>query len=265
MTKQEIEAILHIGLHKTGTTSFQAVMHNHRQDFLDAGIDPYRSPSDEKSGRAKHGDLAFAVIRKGVLDLDPSDILHSFDQDTCYERTQKALAAYISSSEYDRFLFSTEALSLLRTSEELERLKSLFPGSVTKFTIIVVLRDKDEWLKSYYNQMIKSNLRSSPISTSWLYFGQGTWLLDFEQTIETYRAACDTVTVLDYDHDDMVGLIARHLRVNLTINTQAYRRNKSARFPRAMKKPRSVFRRIFGSEDQGIRRRMRDWLERHHS
>lgn len=256
------EYILHIGLHKTGTTSFQAVMHNHRQDFLAQGIDPFQTPRGIAAGRAKHGELAFATIRPGVLDQRPGDLLYGFSQPACFSQTQAAIAAYVAASSCRRFLFSAETLSLLRTPEEMARLKALFPPGPATFTILLGLRDKAEWLESYSKQAIKAGIEPSLDNRSAFYLAPDTWLADFDRIAEVFGAAFDRLISVNYSAEDMVGKLAEALGVRLAFNTRAYRRNVSPRNAKAARLPRYFLKRALGSEDQGLRRLLRDLRER---
>ncbi|WP_281983413.1 hypothetical protein [Thalassorhabdomicrobium marinisediminis] len=263
MTRDADEVIFHIGLHKTGTTSFQVVMHKHREDFLSAGIDPYQTERGRTAGQAKHGDLALAAIRSGVLDAEaPGNLMQGVNQDELFDRTQQAIQDYIDASDQRRFLISAETLSLFRTRAEVARLKALFGNRVQRFSVVVVLRDRAEWLESYRNQTIKGNTRPSTDPRSAFYLEGDNWLTDFDTLIETYRAECDEVTVIDYDRNDVVGQLARAMGVDITFNSTAYRRNQAVTYPRLTKIPRLVLRRIFGSENRGVRRKIRDLRER---
>ncbi|MBI1418705.1 MAG: hypothetical protein GC146_15930 [Limimaricola sp.] len=256
------EYILHIGLHKTGTTSFQAVMHNHRAAFLAQGIDPFQTPRGISSGRAKHGDLAFAAMRSGVLDQRPGDLLHGVDQQALFESTRAAIASHVAASTCTRFLFSTEALSLLRTPDELSRLKALFPPGPATFSAVLALREKEAWLASYTNHMVKSGVTPATDPASAYYLRGDNWLTDFDGLVATWRAGCDSLVTLHYDPEDMVGNLAGAMGVTLDFNTRAYRRNVSPRNPHVMRLPRLILRRVLGSEDEGLRRRLRAIRER---
>lgn len=261
MTDIGKEMILHIGLHKTATTSFQAVMHKHRQDFVDAGIDPYQTRKCLVDARARHGDIAFSVIRNGVLDIEPGHVLYDFDQAKCFERTRTELVAYLDKSDSKRFLISTEALSYLRTQREIEALKTLFADRIDKFRIVLVLRDKNEWLQSYRNQIIKGSITPSSNPSSAFYLNGDNWLTDFDALIDVYRRGFGEVQVLHYDKQDMVGALARHMGVSIGADTKAYRKNQRSAAPGLTRVPRLILRKVFGNKNQGLRKKIREIRE----
>lgn len=256
--------ILHIGLHKTGTTSFQAVMHDWRDLFITYGVDPYSTKRCRKYGRAKHGDIAFCCMRSGVLDNEKSEILFNYNKDKKYEEIGKEIRSYIKNSKCDKLLFSAEAISLLRTSDEFLKLRELFGSNVT-FHIIVCLREKGDWLKSYQAQHLKEGIDISPFKGSAFYTKNDSWLLDHDGLVVELNKQFEKVTVLNYEKNDMVGKLCRILGVELKINTQAYRRNRSPNNIKLSRFFRKSAKLLLGSEDVGVRKIFRGMLEKYKS
>lgn len=256
--------VLHIGLHKTGTTSFQAVMHDWRDIFIANGVDPYSTKRCRKYGRAKHGDIAFSCMRSGVLDNEQGEILFNYNKDKKYEEVGQEIRGYIKNSKSDKLLFSAEAISLLRTSDEFLKLRKLFGNDVI-FHIIVCLREKSDWLKSYQVQHLKEGIDVSPFKSSAFYTKDDSWLLDHDGLVEELNKHFEKVTVLNYEKNDMVGRLCGVLEVDLKINTQAYRRNRSPNNIKLSRLFRKSAKLLLGSEDVGLRKILRGLLEKYKS
>lgn len=217
-------AIIHIGLPKTGSTSLQAFLDDHRLGLRDQGIDFFKSK--EFRSKSNHIQLYLSCLRPGVEtfstlkypNIDQSDLRH---------RTSEAIRDFFSDSKCNRLLFSTEGLSFLRTSEECIALKELFPPD-TAFEIILVLRDKADWLKSYTGQIHK-DARREPSSDprSALYVEGDTWLTHFEDIISAYEAVFGAVRTIDYDKNLILPKVLEAMGIDAPGDWDQYRLNTS--------------------------------------
>lgn len=213
-------AILHIGLHKTGSTSFQAALSDNRRQLRRQGVDVYRGAVRADN----HVELFRAAVGGGLETLSgrtPS----GRERADLRNMVQGRIADFVDHSPADRLIFTTEALSLLRSVEELQALKSLFPEGM-RFRVILVLRDKAEWLASYEKQIRKVPGRvPSDDPASSLYVGPGTWLTDFEGLIAVYRQVFGDVTVLDYRREGMLAALLQAAGVDLDLDERHYIKN----------------------------------------
>jgi hypothetical protein len=229
--------VLHIGLHRTGTSSFQATMDEHREEFLAAGIDPFIIAPNRPHAR----EIGFACVRSGVFE-------RPWDEKATVQLKDQ-IAEFLRGSEMDRLLFSTEHLSFIRTTAEIEQLKSLFPNEDLEFKIIVVLREKEEWFRSYKDQILKAIDYKPGGQSSRKNVNDDSWVRDHEQMIQLFRDSFDDVQVIGYDSTDMTGKMLGILGIKPNFNTRAYRRNKrSMRFGRTV---HLIIRTLFGSEGHG--------------
>lgn len=213
-------AILHIGLFKTGTTSFQAVLSDNRRRLRRRGYDFYRGVVR----RDNHGELFRACMR---ADMENFSSLANPGEDRAALRRQvrAQISEFVVGSPADQLVFSAEALSLLRTHEEVEALRALFPVGM-RFRIVVVLRDKQAWLASYERQIRKVPGREpSENSASALYVGPGEWLTDFEGLIDVYSDVFGGVTTLEYRREGMLYALLAAIGIDLPIKEHHYVKN----------------------------------------
>jgi hypothetical protein len=101
-------------------------------------------------------------------------------------------------------LFTSEGLSLLRHDDEIERLRRILDVGNNEATVVLYLRDKKDYLRSYTKQLLKVDGRK-PASDYWsaLYVEQDTWLTDYESLVAKYQNGfgAANVVVIDYDHE----------------------------------------------------------------
>jgi len=159
-----MKAVIHIGTHKTGTTTIQHFMYKNRQALKTQGVLVPESRNDGKAKRtAQHNNLCAAALipdmRKTlpIFDLVGYRAYHHIFK--CEEeinpKNQSKLWAKIrnnietSSRKDDLVLFSAESFSYF-TPEEVEKLKQLMNSLFDDVTIVLYLRRQPEYLVSHY-------------------------------------------------------------------------------------------------------------------
>lgn len=251
--KKPTTVILHIGPHKTGTTSFQSIMHSHRAAFLEAGIDPLRLEVMKNYLSARHGDIARAVIRPEML--EPGMGLHkgNVGQQELRANLQDEIHKYVNNSESNSILISSETLYLLRTEEELSCLKELFPKQCREFIVIAVRRDYEDWKRSFENQFTKTKTPLSSNRKAFSYVEADSWLWQLQETLDLYGKFVGSVKILEYDRADIIKVICDELGVKIDGNTSAFKRNRSVQNSSLGRIKWYLLKRLFGNEDQGLR------------
>jgi hypothetical protein len=187
-------AIVHIGTHKTGTTSIQTFVQREAVRLREVGIAPYLG---ERIGH-NHVELHLAAmrlerlsgykVRHGVT-VDAEFIRHVCER---IERARDATTAHT-------MLFSAEGLSLLRHRDEIDRLLSMLPFD--RVRIVVALRNAADFLASYRAQ-IGDQASEDPVDFEhYNYLGPDSWITDFAPRLALWQAAVGTanVEVIDYD------------------------------------------------------------------
>jgi hypothetical protein len=216
------EIILHIGLQKTGTTSFQTFMEEQLEQL-------HAQNTDVIPGlyiKGHHFELALASIRDDV-EIPPLKNYLIHDVHKYRLDLKNRIKEFICKCKYDRIIFSSEALSLLRTVAECQELRKLFPEDIVRFTIVLVIRPKDEFLNSLRKQVRRSEHGASSNPNSAFYVEDDTWVTDFETLIDAYRKVFGKVSVLSYKKDGVLKLILDEIGLNFGSVDKLYKKNKT--------------------------------------
>lgn len=216
-------AIVHIGLPKTGSTSLQALLQKNKTSLREQGFDFY---TGWYSSRRNHNELYLSTIRDGV-DTFGSLRDPRINKAKMRARTRLEIAAQFSRTARHKVIFSAEGLSFLRTPKECRRLKALFPTQ-TAFRILLVLRDRTEWLSSYEQQIYKvKGRKASNNPKSSLYVGDGTWLTDFSDLEDAYSQVFGKVELIQYDRETVLSDVLGRIGVTPSFDVTEFRLNSS--------------------------------------
>ncbi|MFC3644837.1 hypothetical protein [Aquibium oceanicum] len=186
-------SIVHIGLHKTGTTSLQFFLKHHRETLRECGMAFYEGI---------HRDSNHVELHAYAMRLERTSTFRAkskFVMDDAYRNAvEKHVIAFMDANRDRIKIFSAEGLSLLFHHDEVERLRSLIGGPIE---IIVFLRDKKSYLASHANQFDHTGLYDRSDRHSFAYTGEDSWLIDYERRLAAFRAVLgkNNVHVLDYD------------------------------------------------------------------
>jgi hypothetical protein len=183
---------LHIGIHKTGTTSLQAYLHRHRQWLIERGYEFYHG----MYGPENHAELHGAAMRDERR--SPFRDFHRITHVPALRpKVEQRVADFIAERKCDRLIFSAEGLCYLRHDDELRRLGEMLPPACT--TVIVYLRDKTEFLRSYRAELVKQRWPLSNEQGNYAYCEPDSWLTDFDALLAVYAAHYPDIRVKQYD------------------------------------------------------------------
>lgn len=188
--------IIHIGLHKTGSTSIQtflqhniAALRTNRIDFYQGMV--YPENHVELHAASMRPNRASGYKSRAGLKVDAAYI----------SSVRASVADFVAQSPCEQILFSSEGISLLRFPDEMQMLKSLLPPG--EIDIIVYLRNPADYLRSYAAQLNKDPETLPPTidRDSYAYCKADSWLADYDQRLGAFEAAFgkDRITVIDYD------------------------------------------------------------------
>jgi hypothetical protein len=188
----EQRAIVHIGTHKTGSTSLQYWLTQHATELQTRhGLGVYRPI--HPNGR----ELA-------LLCADPDRSIPTIREipEWRTEAWRTPTWGHVR-SEVERtdevIFFSNETLSLLRAPEELERLRELLAPRVVD--IVLVTRKAEDFLRSWREQLTRDGFAMSQDPTSFAYLERDSWLVDYDEIVRANRGVFGEshVHVVDYD------------------------------------------------------------------
>lgn len=148
---------LHIGTHKTGTTTLQRFFQLNRQGLGELGIEYPTAGSYYYADEASQSLLAHslrgerpAYIRRQV----------SFSREQCVADIRRDIA----NSPHPQVLVSSEHFSQAATAEDVRAIRQVFDGLVSSIGIIVYLRRQDSRMESGYNQRTKSGMNTQTLA-----------------------------------------------------------------------------------------------------
>jgi hypothetical protein len=90
-------------------------------------------------------------------------------------------------------LISAEGLSYLRHDDEVRELRELLAPRVVKF--VVVLRNRQDFLRSYREEMAREGFPPSTYEESFAYTNDSTWLTDYPALLRAFS----NPTVVNYE------------------------------------------------------------------
>jgi GT2 family glycosyltransferase len=187
---------IHIGLHKTGTTSIQEFLMDHQKSLEKQGFSFFKPAYNRHS----------AIELRAMLIEDPQNpLLDSWLKqyglrfgktffNTTIQRIHKALK-----KEVKGVIFSGEDLWCI-TPQEAKKLGEIFQGYPV--TIIIYLRDLLSWTASVVDQQMKTGIFVLPKTyqeNSWI----GGGLSMFEDFLKNYRKVFgpENIKVMDWNHE----------------------------------------------------------------
>lgn len=191
-TDGERVAILHIGTHRTGTTSFQRWASTHRHELSHAtGLD-----YDGVLG-PNHAEIPMLCLR-----TNRSMRMRARLPDWCLDEWQRKARAHIRDQcarPSRALLASAEGLSYIRHRDEVERLVELL--SPRRIALVVALRERSSFLRSYRQALAKAGFPASPHRESFAYVADDSWLVDYGALLRVYRGAlgAERVVAIDYE------------------------------------------------------------------
>lgn len=206
---------LHIGTHKTGTTSAQSFLGSHREELAKNGIIFYQGKFSIDPNN--HVDIA-----RACLDLDKEFFGDSNKKlrrgKKLFELIEKDILIFLNQIQDKKIIFSSEDISLLRSASEFDRLSRLIDPKRNEIIVVLVTRNTEDFLNSYRQQIFKvPGRRPSDDPRSALYVSRDTWLTNYESIVDGFvQFGAAEIRRLDYDcvmaaEGDMLPALLRAL------------------------------------------------------
>lgn len=142
--------ILHVGIHKTGTTTLQEHIRRHSAAFATKGL--HYAPLDQfVSGETKaHHHLAHWLAQEEISDADLSLLKKGLA--SIQERIPEGQATFISSEAFYRHTVKDKNSYLRGRQLYLQRVADVLQGF--DVTVVVVLRKPEDYIRSLYQEAI---------------------------------------------------------------------------------------------------------------
>jgi len=179
-----MKTLVHIGSHKTATTSIQSFLQDHTEELLRYG---YYFPTKLATvSSSSHWPLSIYALQEmrcsPMKELILADYGPEYLANIIREVESDVKTHYSAAKKYNchTVIWSNEGLFLLRYSSEYRRLRNLFLGLSPKVDVVCCFRNKSDFKKSYINQL--SRMDTPPItddSDSYRYTEDDSWLFDY--------------------------------------------------------------------------------------
>lgn len=218
-----MKTVIHIGQHKTGTTSIQRYLQDNREALAQYGlyvpskIAGYSDPSHfilnvYALEENRYSSMKEKIIRdKGVKYLKELGTELKKDIRNIYNEA--------SSKKCSRVVWSNEGLYLLNTETEYKRLIDLFSEHSNEVDVVCCFRDLESYRESYKKQLAKQNISPSNNPDSYRYLGPDSWLFDYEKKKDLLSQVFDKCTYFSYDPKDNVTKFLQAIHINSLGNT----------------------------------------------
>ncbi len=207
---------LHIGTHKTGSSSLQYWLGQNRITLGKAGLAFFTGRFEADN----HVEL-FADPMRSEREAFSKDKYALNGTKDSLKRTEGLFAKFKKLNRESTLIASTEGLSLLRYDDEIERLKAILGSENLTVKIILVVRDKADFLESFRKQILKHperELSADPSSIN--YVEPDSWLANYEEikAVWSRHFGADAMTVIDYDAEmardgDVLPAVLRAMEV----------------------------------------------------
>jgi len=234
---------VHIGTHKTGTTSFQKWLNSNESILIKRfGLGVYHG------GFPNNRELGLACANTDRL-LPVRQIPQW--SDSLWRDHVRDLARIQMDREFGSIIVSSEALSFLRTPEEIQRVRDLFVDR--QVTILLTLRQPTEFLASWARHLARGKYEFSDNPESFAYVEPDSWLARYDDLIAAYSQVFGSDNVLTVDYEaanaefgSVIPALMQHVvdDVSRLPDWRAYRFNTTRQFESARRLNGRILRRI---------------------
>jgi hypothetical protein len=194
--------LIHVGTHKTGTTSLQMLFTRHRAELRDQGIlYPETGVWSGGSETESHSNIAWELMGHVLFDSTSGTLDDLIDE--------------IAASDCEKVLLSSEEFScLFNRPERLRDLKDRLEAAGLAPRIALTFRDVDEYAASLYVTLASFAFDMDYVeftervaTEGQVTFRQNTYCFDYDLLERTFRDVFgeEAVTCIAYDSRDAVG------------------------------------------------------------
>jgi hypothetical protein len=225
-----MRTIVHIGQHKTATTSIQHLLGQFRSAFCRHGL--YVPDSIAGFTNRSHFILNVYALDQDRYSFSKENLLKTRSRDYLSglgASIKEDVAKHYQRASESRcrdVIWTNEGLYTLNSVEEYARLRSLFEAYSSRIVCVCCFRDVASFRKSYIQQMVRNGYSSSDDPNYWRYVAEDSWLFDYERKTRLLRQVFDEVVTFPYDPADNVGAFFASIGYRVP-NTRSLRLNVS--------------------------------------
>ncbi len=221
VSELQMNTLIHIGQHKTGTTSIQKYLNRNRDCLLQHKIYVPIFPNTNhwKLNVYSLDDERISTMKKILKKSEISKIKQTLKKDV--ETIYKDAHA----QNCNQIIWSNEGLYLLNSLKEYGRLTSLFQKLSNQIEIVCCFREIDSYKKSFFTQLggdvnyIDKN--------SCHYFGEDSYLFNYDAKRKLLSECYDKCTFFDYNSTDNVKNFLTNTKLPECGKTNNFRYNET--------------------------------------
>lgn len=218
-----METIIHIGQHKTATTSLQKFLRQNKNELVEKGVFitdrilNYNHPSHYVLNIFALAKNRYSVMKQKVLSTKGDAYLDELDK-TLPSEIEKIYAA-AKHKNCNRILWTNEGLYLLNSKEEYEKLINLFRPYSSKITVICCFRDLASYKTSYIKKLERRAIEPSLNKDSFSYILDDSWLFDYDRKKKILAEVFDECLYFDYQKEDNIKPFMQLLNIEIEGST----------------------------------------------
>lgn len=210
-----METFIHLGQHKTGTTSIQSFLLKNK-----AALEVQRIfiPTDFMGRKtANHYELNLVTL----ADQRSSPMKDAFNGSLenlkgKVENEIDLIYKLCINKNCNKVLFSNEGLSLLRHYEEYQALYNLFSKYSIKVSVVICLRAEKEFKSSWASQLKRMGLvEEKNDKNSYRYLGDDSWLFKWQDRLAVMSQIFDKLIVYKYKKISSIHSFCDALNIDL--------------------------------------------------
>lgn len=224
-----MKTTIHIGQHKTGTTSIQHYLRDHRKELAARGcyvpkkIMEFTAPSHFILNVWALDEQRSSSMKKRLLKEKPAAFWETLEENlhlSIEQNYQKAI-----DQKCDEVIWTNEGLYLLNSAREHARLYKLFERYSKTIKVVCCFRDKKSYQKSYKTQLKKNKIELSANWNSCRYLEDDSWLFDYDRKKVILEHVFDETTYFDYCPKDNVKNFMKNIGRPISNINKQYRLN----------------------------------------
>lgn len=203
-----MRTFIHIGQHKTGTTSIQHYLKENRLELAQRGL--YFADSLAGENSPSHFILNIFALKENRYSSMKEKFLATHSTEW-FNHLKYSLPLEIA-AHYKRakdrgctdIIWSNEGLYLLNSLEEYEKLKQLFEKHSTEILCICCFREIESYKASYRQQLKKQGIQHSEIEDSYKNMNDDSWLFNYQRKKELLKNSFENTILFEYERNGMI-------------------------------------------------------------
>jgi len=190
---------LHVGTHKTGTSSLQAYLLDQRVALKNRNVTVITETHRSFGEIATCLGFAHGILRNGlrtVARMTGSMPSGSSIRGWLYRRRVRILLGQL--QENESAVLSAEALCFARTNKEAKRLRKVFTGLDLEVVPVICFRNDEDWRASWESELHAWSERMIKSGGEGMNDIRGEWYFDRESIVSFWKQFGD-VRCVDFD------------------------------------------------------------------